>query len=108
MKPKNAMKRIGKHPEEMSAAELARATREFDEPFVFEKARPMTTAERAEERKLRRRRGRPKVGAGARKVSISLEGRLLRKADALAKKEGVNRSELIAGFVMAGLRRKAV
>ncbi len=102
------MKKNRKHPEEMSAAELARATREFEEPFVFGKARPMTSAERAEERKLRRGRGRPKVGAGARKVSISLEGGLLRKADALAKKEGVKRSELIAGFVMDGLRRKAV
>jgi len=68
----------------------------------------MTAAERAQERKLCRRRGRPKVGAGARKVSISLEGGLLRKADALAKKGGVNRSELIAGFVVDGLRRKAI
>jgi len=47
------------------------------------------------------------AASGARKVSISLEGGL-RKADALAKKEGVNRSELIAGFVVDGLRRKAV
>ena len=102
------MKKNGKHPEEMTPAELAQATREFEKPFVFEKARPMTTAERAQERKLRRHRGRPKVGAGAKKVSISLEGGLLRKADALAKKEGVNRSELISGFVVDGLRRKAV
>jgi len=92
----------------MSETELAKATGEFEKLFVFEKARPMTAAERGEERKLRRHRGRPKVGAGAEKVSISLEGGLLRKADALAKKEGVNRSELIAGFVMDGLRRKAV
>jgi hypothetical protein len=102
------MKRNDKHPEEMTTAELVRATREFDQPFVFEKARPMTRAERVEERKLRSHRGRPKTGAGARKVSISLEDGLLRKADALAKKEGVNRSELIAGFVIAGLKRKAV
>jgi hypothetical protein len=108
VKQENTMKRNAKHPEEMTAAELARATREFDKPFAFEKARPMTMAQRVEERKLRRRRGRPKSGDGARKVSISLEGGLLRKADALAKKEGVNRSELIAGFVIAGLRRKAV
>ena len=102
------MKKNGKHPEEMTATQLARATKQFDEPFVFEKARPMTTAERAEDRKLRRHGVRSKVGTGARTVSISLEGRLVRKADALAKKEGVNRSELIAGFVVAGLRRKAV
>jgi len=102
------MKGTTKHPEEMSAAELAQATKQFDEPFAFEKARPMTATERAEERRLRRGRGRPKIGAGARKVSISLEGDLLKRADVLAKKRGMKRSELIASFVVAGLRRKAV
>jgi hypothetical protein len=92
----------------MSAAESGKAIGEFDVPFVFERARPMTAAERAEERKLRRGRGRPKIGSGAKKVSISLEGEVLQKTDALAKKKGVNRSELIAGFIVAGLRRKAV
>jgi len=101
------MKKKAKHPEEMTAAELARATKRFDQPFVFERARPMTAAERAQERNLRRGRGRPKVGKGARKISISLEQDLLQKTDALAKKRGVNRSELIADFVMTGLKRQA-
>lgn len=48
-----------KHPEDMSAAELAKATKAFDKPCMFERARPMTSVERAEERKLRR--SRPKV-----------------------------------------------
>jgi hypothetical protein len=99
------MKKNLKHPEELSAAELARATKQFDRPFVFERARPMCTAERAQERKLRR--GRPKIGKGARKISISLEGDLLREADALARRKGMNRSELIAGILMSGLKRKA-
>ncbi|MGD1277859.1 MAG: hypothetical protein ABR964_11640 [Tepidisphaeraceae bacterium] len=102
------MKRRTKHPEDMSAAELTEATKQFDEPFIFEKSRPMTAAQRAQERKLRRGRGRPKVGKGAKKISISLEGNLLQRADALATKKGVNRSQLIADFVAAGLRRKAV
>jgi hypothetical protein len=92
-----------KHPEEMSAGELAEATREYDKPFAFEKTRPMTRAERAEERNLRR--GRPRIGQGAKKISISLERGLLRDADALARKRGVKRSKLIAGFVVAGLKR---
>ncbi len=95
------MRRQRKHPEDMSAAELARATKEFDKPFVFEKARPMTRAEHAVERKLRR--GRPKLGKGVTKISISLEGDLLAKTDALAKQRGLKRSELIACFVEAGL-----
>jgi hypothetical protein len=101
------MKKNSKHPEEMSALELARATKRFDRSFVFEKARSMTQAERAQERGLRRGRGRPRIGKGVRKISISLESDLVRETDALAKKKGVNRSELIAGFVMAALRRRA-
>jgi hypothetical protein len=100
------MRKIAKDFEDMTAAELADATKEFDRPFAFEKGRAMTAAERNQERKLRR--GRPKIGKGARKISISLEGGLLRRADALARKQGLNRSELIAGFVVAGLGRAAV
>jgi hypothetical protein len=99
------MKKSAKHPEEMNATELARATRRFDQPFIFEKGRPMTATERAQERALRR--GRPKIGKGAKKISISLESDLLHQTDALARKKGVNRSQLIADFVIAGLRRKA-
>jgi hypothetical protein len=99
------MKKTAKHPEDMSAAELAEATRKFNEPFMYERARPMTAAERAEEKTLRR--GRPKIGKGARKISISLEWDLLKKADAFAKKRGVNRSQLITRFVVDGLQRRA-
>jgi len=97
------MKNAKKHPEDMSAAELATATREYDAPDAFVKTRTMTPAERAEERVLRR--GRPKIGKGAKKISISLERGVLRDADALARKEGVKRSELIARFVVSGLKR---
>jgi hypothetical protein len=101
------MKKTMKHPEEMTAEELADATSEFDRPFAFERGRPMTSAELAIERNLRGR-GRPKIGKGAKKVSISMESNLLQKTDALARKKGINRSELISDFVMAGLRRKAI
>lgn len=96
------MKNVIKHPEDMSAAELAEATRQFDGPYAFEKTRPMTSGERAQERVLR---GRPKIGQGAKKVSISLESGVLEQTDTLAKKRGMKRSELIASFVMAGLKR---
>ena|SRR5438045_6957036 len=94
-----------KHPEDMTLAELRKHTRQFDEPFAFERGRPMNAKQRSQEQQLRRRRGRPRIGAGARKVSISLERHLLKKTDALARKKGINRSELIAAFVAAGLRR---
>lgn len=41
------MKKVAKHPEEMSEAELAAACKEFDKPYAFEKTRPMTPEERA-------------------------------------------------------------
>jgi hypothetical protein len=40
------MKKSKKHPEDMTAAELAEATKEYDEPFVFEKTRPLNARER--------------------------------------------------------------
>jgi hypothetical protein len=92
-----------KHPEQMTSAELAEATREYDLPQAWTKSRPMTPAERAQERALRR--GRPKIGQGAEKISISLERGVLRQTDALARKRGLKRSELIARFVAAGLKR---
>ena len=102
------MKRAAKHPEQMSTAELAQATAEFDRPFVYERARPMTASERAQERKLRRPRARSNDGTDVRRISISLEGELLKRAAALAKKRGIKRSELIAGFIEAGLGRKVI
>jgi hypothetical protein len=60
------MKKNQKHYEDMSARELGQATREFDKPFVFERARPMRASERAQERKLRR--GRDHLRKGCKKI----------------------------------------
>lgn len=92
---------------QMSAAELAEATKQYD-AMVIDKTRPLNRRERKLWEQAKRGRGRPRIGKGARKISISLEGDLLHKANALARKKGMNRSELIAGFVMDGLRRKAI
>ncbi|HEY1683689.1 MAG TPA: ribbon-helix-helix domain-containing protein [Tepidisphaeraceae bacterium] len=95
------MKKPEKHPEEMTAAELAEATADFDKPNVFEKARRMSREERDEERRLRRKPPQSR----ARKISISIEDNLLKKADALARKKGINRAELISSLVVEKLRR---
>ena len=63
----------------------------------------MTPPECAQERALRR--GRPRIGQGSSKISISLERGVLRHADALARIWGAKRSELIAGSVVAGRKR---
>jgi hypothetical protein len=51
---------------QMNKSELAHATKEFDQEFIADKARPMTPAERAQDQRARRRR-RPRVGKGAKK-----------------------------------------
>ena len=92
---------------QMSAMELAQATKQY-EKMVIDKTRPLNAKERKLWEQAKRGRGRPRVGKGARKISVSLESDLLKRADAAAKKRGMNRSELIADYVLAGLRRKAV
>jgi predicted DNA-binding ribbon-helix-helix protein len=46
--------------------------------------------------RVRRKRGRPKVGQGFKRVSVSLEQKLLRRVTALAQRRGMSRSMLIA------------
>ena len=58
----------------------------------------MTAAERAEWNRhvAERGRGRPKIGAGAVRIPISLEGGLAERLDAFAQKTGAKRSQVIA------------
>jgi hypothetical protein len=80
----------------MNADELAKATEEFDEPFVIDQSRPLTSTERDQWNRVRRKRGRPKVGKGFKRVSLSLEQDLLKRVTNLAKKRHISRSKLIA------------
>jgi hypothetical protein len=80
---------------EMNAAELAEATREYDEDFAFLKGRPLTPQEKVLHAKARRR-GRPRVGLGAEKIRVSVERSLLAQSDAFARKHKLSRSEMIA------------
>lgn len=83
---------------EMSEEELAEATREFDRPLATDEFRPLSRTERAQWR--RAVRGRPKIGKGSKPVQITVERGLLEKADRLARRMGLSRSELIG----SGLR----
>lgn len=90
---------------EMTTEELAEATKEFNEDFVFEKTRPLTPTDR-KRLALARKRGRPKIGLGAEKIRVTIERGLLRKADRYAKKSGISRSELIARGLRAVMAEK--
>jgi hypothetical protein len=81
---------------ELTTNELAEVTAPFDEPFVADRSRPLTPAEREQWKRVRGKRGRPKVGQGFKRVSVSIEQGLLKRATALAKKRRVSRSKLFA------------
>jgi hypothetical protein len=81
---------------EMTTSELTEATRQFDEPFVVDRSRPLTPEEKKEWKRAKRKRGRPKNGQGFQRISVSMERGLLKRVTALAKKRRVSRSKLFA------------
>ena len=80
----------------MNPTELSKATAQFDKPFIVDESRPLTSAERDQWQKVRRKRGRPKIGKGFKRVSLSLEQGLLTQVTSLARKRRISRSRLIA------------
>jgi len=62
------------------------------------RSRPLNAKERAEWRGIKKKlgRGRPRMGAGVEKVSVSVEKTVLAKADAVARKNHLNRSQVVA------------
>jgi len=79
----------------MTAQELAEATKAYDRPQVFPEA-PVPRTELAKHEKAGRKRGRPRVGAGAVRVFISVDLDLLQRIDTFAKARGMTRSALLA------------
>ena len=69
--------------------------RELDKEFVADTFRPLTPAERETWHRMRRKRGRPQRGKGAKVISVSVERALLRRADKFAKTSGLTRARLI-------------
>lgn len=96
------MRKPNKKYSEMTPAELAEATKEFNENFAFTKGRPLTPAEK-KQHATARRRGRPRIGQGAEKIRVSVERGLLNQTNAFAKRHGLSRSEMIARGLRAVL-----
>ena len=91
---------------EMTTAELRRATAEFDREFVGDSFGLPT----AKQQRLphKQKRGRPRVGAGSKTISVTVEEGSFAKADRLAKKLRVPRATLIARGLETLLAKKAV
>lgn len=91
----------------MTAQELAEATKEFDQEGIAETFRDMTAAEEAAWRAAttKRRRGRLPQGKGVKKISLGIEADLLKRADALARQRGTTRAQLVAESLETVLAR---
>jgi hypothetical protein len=85
---------------DMSAKELAAATAEFDvpgfEPRFLTPPPGEMAAHSASLRRLKRRRGRPKIGRGSARINITIERGLLGRADQFIRAHGLNRAQAIA------------
>jgi hypothetical protein len=87
----------------MTPAEREKAVAKFDEEFIADTFGPPPPDAVAQMRRARRKRGRPRVGRGARVISVSVEKGLLSRSDALARRLKVRRAALIARGLRAVL-----
>jgi hypothetical protein len=94
------MKRI--NPDKMTKAELDRLGAAA-ERVTYRYTRPLTAHDRqALARAARKGRGgRPRIGAGSKRINITVEQTLLTDADAYARKNGLTRAAVVA----EGLKR---
>ena len=92
------MKRI--NPDKMSKAELDKLGEEA-EAVMYEDTRPVSADSRRTLARAANKGGRPRIGAGAQRINITVERGLLKQVDAFAHKIGVTRAALVA----EGLRK---
>jgi hypothetical protein len=75
-------------------AEVATFDREDMTP-----GQPLTPRDLAVHARAGRKGGRPRIGAGARVVSVSMERMLLREVDVAAQRRGLSRAQFLARAV---------
>ena len=91
------MKKKAKPYDQMTTAELRKATAEFDREFIIDTFRPLTPAEKASWLKAVRKPARSQQGKG-----VQTKG-LLARADRTARRLGITRAELISRGLHAAL-----
>ena len=60
------------------------------------RSRPLNARERRQWQRFKAKMGRPRIGKGAKTISLSVERELLKRADAFARKNGISRAKLVA------------
>ena len=89
-------------------AEKEALVAKLDREFIADESMPLTPAmRRLWQRAKRKRPGRPRIGKGAKRVLITVEAGLLKRADAFARQKGISRSQLISHGLQSVMRDKA-
>jgi hypothetical protein len=88
---------------EMTTEELAEATRQYDAPMPGLPGKPLTAKDRALHARANRKPGRPRIGAGVKVISLTMERNLLKEADAYTRQAGLTRSQFFARAVRSML-----
>lgn len=76
-------------------SEIAEARAGYGREFVIDEFGPTTPSARARWPRPKRKPARPRRGKGAKVISVSVEGDLLSRSDALAKDLGLSRGDLV-------------
>jgi hypothetical protein len=88
-------------------AELDEMSAEFDREFVADTFGPPTPETKKRLLRAKRKPGRPRVGAGSKPISVTVERTLLSRIDRIARRRGTTRAKLIARGLRAVLKEEA-
>jgi hypothetical protein len=83
------------NPNKMSRVELGRLGAEAED-VTFDNTRPLTPEARRALNRAASKGGHPRVGAGARRINVTVEKTLLDRADAYARRHGLTRRSFTA------------
>ena len=83
------------NPDRMTQTQLDRLGAAA-EKVTYCNSRPLTPRDRRALARAAHKPGRPRIGAGARRINITVEQTLLRHADAYARKHGLSRAAVVA------------
>ena len=96
MKTTRRKKTKAKSVKKLTRAELEKMSAEFDREFVADTFGPPTPEAKAQLRRAKRKPGRPRIGAGSKAISVTVEKTLLWRVDRIAKRLRTTRARLIA------------
>jgi hypothetical protein len=90
----------------LTKAELDKMSAEFDREFVADTFGPPTPEAKERLGRAKRKRGRPRVGAGAKAISVTVERTLLKRIDRIVRLRKTTRAKLISRGLKAVLREE--